>query len=189
MRVVLTLLQIKAIEQACATDTVLLEELSLERERVTERQVGVTAPYVAWDLVRRAMVEAVYSPAGGIRKLTRSPSLTATRRVVAALNAADRHPALRGAAVAGGKPAALYPAWRIPDGPDQYRRIYSPMPILGAEFVVLVPQGAEVGGMGVTVWRPDDLGISKGIRFAEERVHLALFRDESIVKARDPHLG
>lgn len=158
-----------------AWDADIAAELRVNVLHPTTNRYQVEAPYVAWDTVRRVMMNNVYSPGGGKRKSIPSAMATAVRAVTAGQNALTRHPAMKGAGLATHDQQPWFPVWRLPE-PDQFQRIFTPMPVLGLEFVVLVPQREKVSGIPVTLWRPDATGTTDGLRLASEQLHLSLLR-------------
>mgnify|MGYP000611959202 CR=1 FL=1 len=169
---------VELLDRQFHQDEVLEFELNRARHQVSAHIFEIEAPYVAWDLVRRDVFDLCYTQTGAVRKRQSQSYGTLLRRVVQAMNAVDRHPALRGVALPGHGPAAMYPAWRRDIG-DQFGRIWSALPIIGNEFALLAPQRHEVGGVAVTLWAPDAEGLGRDWYLADEAVHLRLFRGVS----------
>lgn len=170
--------QLDALDQVTAGDDPLVEALHFNRQQRSPHTWAIEAPYVGWDLVRRELFDRCYTSTGAVVRRQSRSYLTLMRRVVQAMNAVDRHPALRGAGLPGHGPAAMYPAWRR-DEVDQFGRLWSPLPIVGNEFVLLAPQRDQVSGIAVTLWAPDAEGLARDWHLADETVHLRLFRQTS----------
>lgn len=156
-------------------DQLTAEELRFTTQHPSVNVWYVEAPYVAWETARRVLMDVIYTPAGGRRRTVPSALSGANRAIVGALNGMDRHPAMQGAGMATHEQQPWLPVWRLPE-PDQFGRIFTPLPIIGAQFLVLVPDRHEVGGIPVTLWSEDTAGLTNGLRLANEQLHLSLLR-------------
>jgi hypothetical protein len=122
--------------------------MSAHRTKYGRTQHDYDLPAIAWRQILDAMLASCFGPVGG--KLDRGVSgsaYRAIRRISEQVKRAERHPALRGAAIEGWV-GDVIPAWEVDGG-------WSPYPGPG-RFVLLVPEHVEVHGMRITRWAPAD---------------------------------
>lgn len=138
MRVIFTARQTEAIDRMAALAGGPLNfEMHASREDHKRTGVIIDAPYIAWALMRHLLLDQLHKRSGARNKSVPRSQASATQRVVEALNTVDRHPAFREVAMAG-IVAGVFPAWRLA-APDIRGRKWSPSPIPGADFRILMP--------------------------------------------------
>jgi hypothetical protein len=113
----------------------------------SKQRIDVAMPAIAWKRVFDVMFDHCFDNRGMRNKGVRATDLNAIKAVRRALNAREAHPGLTGVGAIGAI-GELIPAWRSSLVVDDY----SPYPVLGAPFVVLVPETHRKGGQDVTVW-------------------------------------
>ena len=180
MWVRLTERRLEAIE--CRVPEFLWDELTVERVQIAKTVADVRAPAIAWKLISEILLRDIYNRAGQRRTALPRFMTHATQVIVRALNANERHPALRGVGMVGYQ-AEAFPVWRQPV--DDRERLFTIFPAAG-EFLVLKPIWQTVNGQRTTVWGPG--GSSPGEdRLAEEGTHLRISRNAALVQGRHPH--
>lgn len=171
MDVVLMARQVMAIDRV-VRDPALLREMQIHRDPYGRAGSIISAPYVAWVMVRDVMVNATFKPSGALGRVPRAQA-GCVQRIVKAINTMDRHPALRQVAMSGIM-AGVFPVWEaLPS--DPFKRVWTPMPTPGQPFCILWPQWHFDEGYTAWVAKPveDAVGLGDG-RLRDEKTHLAL---------------
>lgn len=127
----------------------------------TPNGVWVRAPYICWAIMRQQLMERTFTPRGGRHPEHPKTLFVCLQIIQTAINAWDRHPAMRDKGVSG-KVWQLLPAWVLPDG----RRL--PRPCNG-DFVVLEP--VHIRGGVFTEWRTREPSPGDD-RLCHEQAHL-----------------
>lgn len=172
MKIQFTAQQFIAVSKVATSVPLLAEWVTPERVIPVGRTASIVeAPYVAWLQLRDILLGQLHKPSGArVRSVPRSQG-KATQKIVAAINAADRHPALRDVAMASLE-ADSFPVWELAK-PDERGRVWSMYPTPGAHFAVLVPHWDWSSGL--TYWRPNIWAVDRPANpLYDERTHLQL---------------
>lgn len=139
------------------------------------------ACFVAWEMAIGLMETQVFTERGTSRRdgLTERGALSDVSRYY---NAYSRHPAFRRLGVIGPQ-LTIFPAWDVPG--EVY---YSPKPVEGGEFVVLVPTWHGKDLSPFTTWEPGSLHGED--RLAHDETHRRLLQALGAdVLSGDPEVG
>jgi len=158
-----------AVLNSVALDAAVAEALMAEVVPSRKTMLDVEAPYAAWKFAASQLRRRAFGPRGGRLSTVPHGVHTSLQVITRALNYMDTHPALRDVGVLGWAVEEI-PAWRT--GDEDLR--YSPYPIPGNEFVMLLPTWVMVERQKATQWVPRSSGQG---RLAHEQLHLALWRN------------
>lgn len=181
MWVRLTQRRLEAIESHVPAS--LWDELCVEQREISRTVIDVRAPAIAWEFVKQILLDDVYNRLGQ-RRVALPRFMAQTAQVVTqALNAAERHPALRQVGMVGFQ-AEAFPVWTQPL--DARERVFTIFPAAG-NFQVLKPVWSIINGQRTTTWNVNG-NSPDGDRLGEESTHLNVLRDPALVRVRVPHL-
>jgi hypothetical protein len=144
-----------------------------ERDR---QSLHVEAPAIAWATLRDHMMQRTFKTSGARAKVP-SGWISSTKRLATSVAKMEAHPCWTGVGLPGTL-AEVFPAWRVGDG-------WSPYPMLGAPFEILVPEHASRQGMRVTWWIPGNPRVERAVLVEHNHLAFGLYTPDRLVGQPD----